>query len=524
MPPEESIKWLQRIVILARRILIPAKEDELLRWFAEGIIDVFTGCYCCIRLVDPHRGVIKNAYAIGILDSKKRDYLFVSPDCFEEGEIPFEVRKTLPAGIAVVDSSECIFRDGVHCAVVALYLGQHLHGFLHLERSGGTTFDPTERMFLFAAGGIFTAALATTFQRKELDYMRDYMEKLVEHTDVPIIVLDSDRRIKTFNRAMEQITGYSKEEVRKSEFFGLIKEQDRGRIATAVSGALQGRSIAGFEVHIPRRDSRDSVPLALNMAPVSDPQGETTEVVLIGQDLTEVKRLQNQMLHSERLATIGQLAAGVVHEINNPLTSISVYSEYLLRKGEQLGFAEGDLNRLRKIVSAADRILKFTKELMSYARPAPEEPTLVDLREIANHAVGFCEHIIARCAVTVRREFPETLPPVYGVKGQLQQVLVNLITNACQAMKEMGGEITIRIVDNEDGSIRVEVADAGMGMPKDVLEKAFEPFFTTKAEGEGTGLGLSIVKNIIQNHHGDIRIQSEIGRGTTVIFTLFSFE
>jgi two-component system NtrC family sensor kinase len=524
LPGAEPSQLMQQILFLSERVSMPLKEDELLRRFTEALVEVFPGCNCCLRLIDPKSGALTGAYAVGLLDPQMREYLFITPDCFEAGDIPIEIREALPPGLHVIDKPGCIFRGGVHCAAVALCRGAEIYGLLHLETSRAEPFSRMERMFLFVAGSILSGVLSSTLYLKELRYLRDYMNKLIDHANVPIVVLDAEHKIKSFNQAMEHITGYSKEDVTGSDFFNLMREQDRGRFAPVLMNALQGRSTAGFEVHIPRKDGRESIPMALNVASVEDMHGGGEDAVVIGQDLTEVRRLQNQMLHSERLVTIGQLSAGVVHEINNPLTSISVYSEYLLKKYEKLGIDEGDLTRLKRIVSASDRILKFTRELMNYARPAPEEPTLVDVREVANHAVGFCEHVISTCAVTVKKEFPELLPPVYGIKGQLQQVFVNLITNACHAMKETGGELTVRINDNRDGTIRAEIADTGTGMPRDILGRAFDPFFTTKAEGEGTGLGLSIVKNIIQNHQGDIRIRSEVGKGTTVSVILFTLE
>jgi len=515
---------MKSILKLAGCVSVPLKEDELIRTFVEALIEIFPEARCCIRLFDGDSGLLQSAYAVGSLDREMRDFIFIAPQIFETGVVPDEVKENLSDTVHVQETPRCIFSDTRSCKVIAVCMGSDLYGTIHLEFPDDWEPDSVESLYVYVVGSMLAGAISNSRYLRELRYLRDYMNKLIDHANVPIVVLDRERKIKSFNLTMESITGYAKEDVQGSDFFNFLSEQDRHRFLPVLMNAFQGRSTAGFEIHLPRKEGRDSVPIALNVAPVEGLHGETEDAVVIGQDLTEVRRLQNQMLHTERLMTIGQLSAGVVHEINNPLTSISVYSDYLLKKYEKKGMEEGDLIRIKRIVSAADRILRFTKELMNFARPTPEEPSLVDLREVITHSLGFCEHIIARSSIATKKDFPDSLPAVYGIKAQLQQVIVNLITNACHAMKETGGELRLRIKDNDDGTVLLEVEDTGVGMPPDVATKAFDPFFTTKAEGEGTGLGLSIVKNIIDNHQGIIGIRSEIGKGTTVSLRLYTLE
>jgi len=514
--------WLERISKVASAVLDVEREDEILRISTEIISEIFVNQRCCIRLVDFETGTVTDAYAIGQLIPERREKLSLSPDFFEEGVIPDWLLNSTPPNTVIVKEPECIFADTKSCIGVVLCGGRKILGVLNIESQNLEFFDDVDRIFTISAGKIITNAILRIRISKKLRYANDYLEKLIYHANVPIAVLDRNNRIKSFNRAMERATNYLKEDVLGSDFLNLLKEQDRGRFASLLMNALQGREVQGFEVHIPRKGGKESVPMFLSATSIEDIHGISEDSVVIGQDLSEIRRLQNQMLHSERLATIGQLSAGVVHEINNPLTSISVYSEYLLKKYEKSGMEESDLTRLRRMMSASERILKFTKELMSFARPAQEEPTSLDLREVLKHSIGFCEHVISKNSVKVVKDFPENLPPVYGIESQLQQVFVNLITNACHAMKDTGGNLTLRVMDMHDGTVKVEVEDTGTGMPANVLERAFEPFFTTKAEGEGTGLGLSIVRNIIQNHQGEIHIQSEVGKGTKVSVILYT--
>ncbi|WP_437632091.1 sensor histidine kinase [Sorangium sp. So ce854] len=228
--------------------------------------------------------------------------------------------------------------------------------------------------------------------------------------------------------------------------------------------------------------------------------------------------LRDQIIQAEKLASLGKMAAGVVHELNNPLTSILAYSEYLRRKGERGGFDPSDIERLARINDAADRIRRFTRDLIAYSRPSTEKPGAVSLHDIIERALVFCEHLLDQTGVTVEKRFGE-IPPVHGVIDPLTQVFVNLFTNAAHAMHERGGCLGIATaLSPGDGYITVSIQDEGHGIKADHLSRIFEPFFTTKTDGTGTGLGLSIVRNIVAAHGGAIRAAQRAPRGT--VFTL----
>ncbi|HEU4533323.1 MAG TPA: ATP-binding protein [Polyangiaceae bacterium] len=233
----------------------------------------------------------------------------------------------------------------------------------------------------------------------------------------------------------------------------------------------------------------------------------------------ELQLLHEQLTQSDKLASLGQIAAGIVHELNNPLSAIAAYSEYLWRKAERGGEAAADdLQRLRRIHEAADRILRFSRELVAYARPSSGQASPVSLHAVIEQAVGFCEHALAQSGARVTREFDERLPTVDGVADELVQVFVNLVTNACHAMPG-GGQLFIS-TSHDAGSVRVAVVDDGHGIEPNMLPRIFEPFFTTKTAGQGTGLGLSIVRHIVARHGGHVRAESEPGRGARFFITL----
>lgn len=234
---------------------------------------------------------------------------------------------------------------------------------------------------------------------------------------------------------------------------------------------------------------------------------------------TELRKLRAQIVQSQKLADLGQIAAGIVHELNNPLTSIIAYSDYLEAKGMRNGADPSDLERLRRISEAAERIRVFARDLVAYARPSNEVFGSVAINAVIDKALLFCEHVLAGTGIEVERLFSPNLPDVWGLPGQLTQVFVNLVTNACHAMTPGGGRLVLTTQPKDDG-VRILVEDTGHGIAKEHLSRIFDPFFTTKSDGRGTGLGLAIVHDIMLAHGGAIAVESEPGVGTRFILEL----
>lgn len=248
-------------------------------------------------------------------------------------------------------------------------------------------------------------------------------------------------------------------------------------------------------------------------------------------DGAQIRELQARVVQSEKLASVGQIAAQVVHELNNPLTAIVAYADFLVKKLERAGHEPGDLERLRRIGESADRILRFTRDLTTYARPNDEQQSPVRITDVLERAATFCEHILARNGIALRFHFDKTTPSLVGRRGQLTQVFVNLITNAAHAIQDAGrvedGEIEISagpLVDEAGDPIGVQVAvgDNGNGISPENVVRVFDPFFTTKAEGRGTGLGLSIVRTIVEAHGGRVWVRSIVGTGTKFVLEFAS--
>jgi len=232
-----------------------------------------------------------------------------------------------------------------------------------------------------------------------------------------------------------------------------------------------------------------------------------------------IARSHGKLIQTEKLASLGQIVAGVVHELNNPLTSIIAYSDFLkksaLKRSQGGDDVSDDLERLRRIGEAAERILKFSRDLVAYARPSTDIPGPVVLSSVIDQAIVFCEHELGKNCIILDRKVEANLPLVRGISGQLTQVFVNLFTNAAHAMQLTGGgvlEIDARFVGDE--TVVVDVADNGVGIPVDDPDQIFQPFFTTKVDGAGSGLGLSIVRDIVTQHGGTLTASRRPDRGT----------
>jgi len=233
----------------------------------------------------------------------------------------------------------------------------------------------------------------------------------------------------------------------------------------------------------------------------------------------ESKQLEKQLLHADRLATLGQLSAGIAHEINEPLAGILGLSQ-LLEKNQSLD--EQALKDLENIVSASLHAREVVKKLMLFAHQMPSMQSILNLNESVKNAVFFLESRCRKNMVRINMDLKTDLPSIQADSSQIHQVLINLIVNALQAMPQ-GGIITLKTYSDET-SVFMECLDTGIGMTKSVLSQIFNPFFTTKKVNEGTGLGLSVVHGIIYSHGGEISVTSQPGKGTkfTISFSPIS--
>jgi signal transduction histidine kinase len=347
------------------------------------------------------------------------------------------------------------------------------------------------------------------------------LARAIDHANALIFVVNARRELEYVNRALAALLDRAPEELAGTDLRRWVPEAEHTELDRAFAKCMGGELVYGIDLGLitPGGVMRGLFN-ASALADASASGGVVPWVVAIGQDSTALRILEHQVIQAEKLATLGQLAAGVVHEINNPLTSITVYADYLAKKLRRDPGQAADVAMLEKIIEGSGRILKCVRDLVNYAKPSHGQLDVLSLNEVVDQSVSFCEHILEKAEATLEKQLAPELPPLYGVQDQLQQVLINLITNACHAVAAGQGRIVIRTRAPDDAHQLVEVEDNGGGIPEGNLEKIFEPFFTTKAPGQGTGLGLSIVKKIVDSHDGSIMVSSRVGQGTRIEITL----
>jgi PAS domain S-box-containing protein len=497
---------------LGRSVAEAGSEEELVAAVARGVKELFPGRTFCIRIIDARTGGLTSLYAEGRLKEGSREPLVLKRTAVEKMHLTAE---SMPPGKVVVAAQVPLLFEGSRGGVSApLVASGQLYGAINLEFPATlrAQADPLqdERVLVQLANQV-AVAVKNAKLIDELTFVRKYLEELLEKANALILVANRDKKVVVFNQAISRLTGFSREEVLGQDVLSLVPEDEHLRLASVLAAALRGEPVPNFELRLRTRSGEARASFATSSALTS--QGEVEGVLAIGQDVTVVAQLEQRIIHAEKLASLGQLAASVAHEINNPMTAVVAYSESLLQRAMMMGSAgAADSEKLRKIWESGQRILRFTKDLTSYARPAKDKVERVQINALLDRAMGYCEHVVAQAKVRVERDYGE-VPALSGVPANLEQVFVNLITNACHAMQP-GGLVSLR-TRREGREAVVWVKDTGSGIAPANLSRIFEPFFTTKTEGKGTGLGLSIVQRIVEKHGGRLSVESELGHGTT---------
>jgi PAS domain S-box-containing protein len=343
---------------------------------------------------------------------------------------------------------------------------------------------------------------------REIEETKRYLENLLENANDVIYTLDADQRFTYVNSKVEA-WGYRKEDLIGRPYLSLLSKRHRGR---RLKNTLDIGTKQVYEVEVVTRTGEHRT-VMVSVSPLFGADGRILGVLGIARDMTEKKQLEQQILSAEKLASIGKLAAGVAHEINNPLGGI-LNCLYNLRKGvltparqeEYLVSMEDGLRRVQKIV----------RQLLDFSQQHEPELSLTGINNVVDRVLVLTNHLFAPNHIALEKHLGRDLPDLMVDRHMIEQVLMNLILNAVQAMRN-GGTLAIRTTAAE-GQCYVEVKDTGCGIPASVLPRIFDPFFTTKSEGEGTGLGLSVSLGIVERHGGRILVESEVGSGTT--FTL----
>lgn len=355
---------------------------------------------------------------------------------------------------------------------------------------------------------------------KELAISEKWHRSIFDNATDGIIVLDKSGEITNVNRRACELHGFDRTSLIGVNIQLLAARDERDRYGERIEKILAGETLS-FETEHYKKDS-SSVILEIS-AKALDIGGEPS-LLLFTRDITEKKKIQEQLMHSQKMESVGSLAGGIAHNFNNFLTAILGYSELLL---EFSSLDTDSKERVRHIESSARKAGVMVSKLLSFARREAHEVFPLNLNDVVNDSVRLFEGVISK-RIGLKVELFNPIPTIEGDPNQLEQVIMNLMVNARDAMPD-GGLITVRTSVADVGTrimnipahlnagryAVLTISDTGCGIPKDIINRIFDPFFTTKEKGKGTGLGLASVYGIVKDHKGYVSVRSEVGKGTS---------
>mgnify|MGYP001053793132 CR=1 FL=1 len=347
-----------------------------------------------------------------------------------------------------------------------------------------------------------------------------FLRNLLNSAVDAVIAADIKGRILIFNEAAEQITGYTNEEALNEitirdvypgdgarEVMRMLLSEEYGGIGKLKSYHINGQNKNG-----------DIIPISLNASIVYDAKGERVATIGFFHDRRDEIRIQKelettqvQLLQAEKMASLGKMAAGVAHQLNNPLSGIILYTKLVM---EEYELPEKAIEDLQRVLDDSERAKETVKELLEFARQTNQEMKPHDINEIISRTIFLLENQSIFHNIEIKKELADNLPYISGDAQQLNHVFMNVILNAADAL-EGNGVLSLKSwYSAGKNTICIDIADTGSGIPDEVLPHIFEPFYTTKEQGKGTGLGLSMVYGILESHGGSISAESEVGEGT----------
>jgi len=349
----------------------------------------------------------------------------------------------------------------------------------------------------------------------ELQRERDFSGKILNNTQSLILVVDTAGLISYANRRWYE-AGYEERQLLGRPLVDLVPQPRRQNLSDAVNATVEGQQVDNLDLQVMRGDGRFGQ-FSVNLSPMRDEQGAVSSIVVVMTDITDSAILQAKLIHAEKMVAVGQLVAGVAHEVNNPLTAILGFADLLMEAPDVSERARKDV---RVILQEAQRTKQIVQNLLSFARQMPPQRKPVDLNAILRRTVQLRSYDFNSHGVGVVEFLDESLPLVIGDSQQLQQVFLNILNNAYDAVRDSGHPARIEIMTASIGShVEVSFRDNGSGIS--FPERIFDPFFTTKEVGKGTGLGLSICYGIIREHGGEILGHNNAeGGGATFIVRL----
>ena len=333
--------------------------------------------------------------------------------------------------------------------------------------------------------------------------------------DQPVLILKLDGTVQYANAAALREYGYEAEEIVGLSLDTFIADSPTRSSGPAATGLLSDRGLWTGE-HVHRRKDGTEFPVAVTLGHIRDDGGVQVGVVVSARNLTDERNIAEHLRRTEKLAAVGELVAGVAHELNNPLTGISTFAQLLLEED----LRDDQVESVGLIKREADRAIGVIRDLLLFARKTEPRDVPVDINTIVQHTIRLRAYASRSSRIEVHTILDPNHPHVRGDDQKLQQVLLNLLVNAEFAMQDVPVRHLSILTRLDNDRVVIVISDTGCGMSSETRQRVFEPFFTTKPAGVGTGLGLSVSYGILQAHHGTITVESTPGVGTTFTITL----
>jgi two-component system sensor histidine kinase HydH len=364
---------------------------------------------------------------------------------------------------------------------------------------------------LIGCSGIISLLLAHGYRaaRSSLSRIKAFSDSLVENMPIGLVAADAGGLLIAFNQTAEAILGRKAGEVLGKQAEDILPGNCRELFRTLATG----KGIIEREINCNAADGR-TIPLEVIATTLHEDDGPFLGYVILFRDMTEEKRLKQEVARSQRLASLGSLAAGVAHEIRNPLSSIKGFATYFR---ERYRDNTNDRETAEVMIREADRLNRVITQLLEFARPMTMNKAQTSLQTVMHHALKTIEGQAREKGIVIEADLPPEIGPVTADSDRIGQVFLNLYLNALAAM-ETGGILRVSLARQDGQTVRIQVADTGTGIRKEDLPRVFDPYFTTKSSG--TGLGLAIVFRIVEAHGGEVLVESEPGQGTTVTVLL----
>lgn len=388
---------------------------------------------------------------------------------------------------------------------------------------GAAALTEAQRTFMDALASLLASFLAHGERSRrleedlqsrveEVEAQKRFTEGIVDSLPLGLYVIDRDYRITVWNRKRETgMQGVSREEAIGRTIFEVLHRQPAVLLRREFDEIFTTGRIQQF--HMESKSSGEVRTYRLSKIPMRDDSQTVTHVITIGEDITEWVEARERIAQNEKLAAVGRLAAGIMHEINNPLATIAACAESMALEGPA---ASGSPEYVKIIESEVQRCKRIIDGLLDFSRPQPLQRQSLNMNSVVERALFPLKHHGRFKQLKVGLELADALPAVHASAEQLTQVIIALLMNAADAMSPYGRvAIRTRTVDEPSPGVVLEVQDEGVGIPRTQMARIFEPFYTTKEPGRGTGLGLAICYGIVAEHGGRIEVDSEVGKGST---------